>query len=110
MQIYVLILALMIVGAEDIALGGIKMSTDGGGRWFFIGLLFYLLVAVFLRTALLTEGIGYINTIWSALSVPTSILVGFLWFGETLTGVQLLAASLATVAAVLLSVEEQQVK
>lgn len=106
MEIYILLLALLIVGAEDIALGSVKLSTEAGfSHWFFLGLLFYLLVAIFLRTALNVEGIGYINTIWSALSVPTSIIIGSIWFGETLTNTQYLAAGLATVATVLLSIE-----
>jgi multidrug transporter EmrE-like cation transporter len=104
MQIYVLLLALLIVASEDIALASIKQSeTPGMAHWFLVGLLFYLLVAIFLRTSFSETGIGLMNTLWSALSVPTSILVGYLWFNEKLTSVQLLAAGLATVAAVLVS-------
>lgn len=102
--IYVLLLALLIVASEDIALASIRQSENPGmSHWFIIGLLFYLLVAIFLRTSFTTTGIGLMNTLWSALSVPTSVLMGYIWFGEKMTNLQLVAAGLATVASVLVA-------
>lgn len=104
MEVYVLLLALLIVASENVALAGIKNSDSPGmAHWFFIGLLFYLLVAIFLRASFATTGIGLMNTVWSALSVPSAVLVGYIWFGEKLTTSQLIAAGLATAAVVLVS-------
>jgi small multidrug resistance pump len=79
-------LVLTVVCFESVAQKYCKTySNDKKYCYLAIAIFFYALVAVFLSRAQENTNIGVVNSLWSGLSVVSVCLVGYLFFGQTIT-------------------------
>lgn len=74
---------LLIVLSETLAMSCFKKSLDDS-RFFLAGILFYTLVGFLLCQTYKFKGLALTNSLWSALSVLATTIVGVMLFKETL--------------------------
>lgn len=80
-MLYVYVVLILI--SETAAITFLKeFSLNPVWYYFLIGMVFYTMVAFFLTKSFNYEGMGIVNTLWSAFSVLLVVLVGYFYFNE----------------------------
>lgn len=83
---------LLILISETVAISFLKkFSLDSNYLYFVVGILFYLLVSVFLVKSFKYEGMGLVNVLWSAFSVIFVVSAGMIFFKETVSYLEVAA-------------------
>jgi multidrug transporter EmrE-like cation transporter len=100
----ILIYILIIVIAEAIAQTCLKnYSNSKKFIYFFAGLIFYGLVAWALcQSYNINGGVGFVNLIWSALSIISSFTIGILFFKEVIHFHDIIAIILISIGVLIL--------
>ncbi len=81
---------MLILVSETTALSFLKkFSVSSNYAYFALGVLFYILVSLFLVKSFKYEGMGIVNVLWSAFSVIFVVSVGVLFFKESITYVEM---------------------
>lgn len=100
-MLYVYVILILI--SETIAIASLKkFSLNSGWYYFLFGLIFYTLVAFFLTKSFKYEGMGIVNVLWSAFSVLAVVLVGYFYFKEQVSLMEVGGMSLIVAGVIVL--------
>lgn len=87
-MLYLYVLFILI--SETLAFSLLKkFSLNENWLYFGLGVFFYTLVAFFLVKSFRYGDMGIVNALWSAFSVLAAIMVGALYFKESISSVEM---------------------
>lgn len=104
---YVILLILITTIVEAYSQYNLKMYNNyKTGYYFLIGALGYLIIAGLLTYSYNFGKMGIINVIWNIGSTILILLIGYFYFSEKLTTLQLFGVILAIVGLILMNFNE----
>lgn len=100
-MLYLYVISILI--SETIAIIFLKkFHLKSGWYYFLLGVIFYTLVAFFLTKSFQYEDMGIVNVLWSAFSVLFVFCVGYFYFKERVSKVELGGMCLIVMGVVIL--------
>ena len=98
--LFVLITLILLI--ETAAMSFLREYAFSGDRAYLLsGLLCYVLVSALLVQSFRYEGMGIVNTLWSAFSVIFVVVTGMVLFGERITVIEMTGITFSTIGVVI---------
>ena len=98
-------LILLIAILETIGMSIIEDSANKKNRYFVVGLVFYMIVAIILYHILKVGNLSITNALWNATTVILVTLVGVFYFKEKLTKYQYIGLLFAIFAIIFMEMD-----
>lgn len=92
-----LVFALIVALIEQCAQNTLKVSKSTDSLYF-LGIIFYIMVGWILHYAYQNFNMSRLNIVWSCITIVASIMLGYMLYGEAISGKKLLGALLAIIA------------
>jgi len=104
--LYIIILVILLTAIESFSQYNLKLFNKSNSIYYFlIGALSYVIISAMLSYLFGFEKMGIVNNLWNVCSSISIVIIGYLFFKEKLSTVQLIGVILGILGVALMGID-----